>query len=137
MKSWLINHFNLLLVSLIAIFSPVIPLLLTVYFLVATDFILAIYRAWKKDPNSITSRKMSNTVGKLLIYTLTLLCLFLLETYVLGPILPFTKIVAGLISLVELKSIDETFKALLGYSFYSKLVNMVKRGTSNTKDLIE
>lgn len=137
MKAWFLNHLNLLMVSLVAIFAPIIPLLLTVYLLVASDFILAIYRAWKKDPQSITSRKMSNTIGKILIYTLTLLCLFLLETYILGPILPFTKIVAGLISLVELKSIDETFKTLLGYSFYSKLIDIVKRGTSNTKDFID
>lgn len=136
MKSWLLNHLSYLLVSITAVFTPVIPLILTVYFLATTDFVLAIYRAWKKDPHCITSRKMGNTIGKLMIYTLTILALFLLEKYVLGSALPITKVVVGLISLVELKSIDETFKSLLGYSFYSKLIKMIRRGESDTKDFL-
>lgn len=136
MKQWIINHISFFVATLIGIFSPVVPLILTLLTLVAVDFILAIYRAWRKDPNSITSRKMSNTIGKTLVYTLTILALFLLETHILGPTLPVTKIVAGLISLVELKSIDETFKSLLGFSFYNKLVDMAKRGVSDTKDLL-
>jgi hypothetical protein len=79
---------------------------------------------------------MSNTIGKILIYTSTILALFMLETYILGPIIPITKMVAALISFVEIKSIDETFKLLLGYSFYDKLINIVKRGSSNTKDIL-
>lgn len=136
MKQWIINHLSFFVATLVGIFTPIIPLILTILSLVAVDFILAIYKAWKKDPKSITSRKMSNTIGKILVYTLTILSLFLLETYILGPVLPVTKIVAVLISLVELKSIDETFKALLGYSFYNKLVDMAKRGVSDTKDIL-
>jgi len=136
MKSWLLNHLSLILASVVSIFSPVIPLILTLLFLVGIDFILAVYRSYRIDPKSITSRKMSNTIGKILIYTSTILSLFLLEKYILDSILPITKMVVALISFVEIKSIDESFKLLLGYSFYEKLVDMVKRGSSNTKNIL-
>lgn len=136
MKNWLLNHLSLLVAAVVSIFTPVTPIILTILFLVAIDFILAIYRVWRTDPKLITSRNMSNTIGKILIYTSTILSLFMLETYILGPIIPITKMVAALISFVEVKSIDETFKLLLGYSFYDKLIEVVKRGTSNTKDIL-
>ena len=136
MKSWLINHLNLIFAVILSIFAPVIPLILTVLFLVVVDFILGVYRAYRTDPKSVTSRKMSNTIGKILIYISTILALFLLEKYILDSILPITKMVVALISFVEIKSIDESFKLLLGYSFYDKLIEVVKRGTSNTNDIL-
>jgi hypothetical protein len=137
MKTWLSNHFTPLFISIMAVISPAVPLLLTIGFLVVVDFIFAIYRQWKQDPKQITSRKMSNTITKLGTYTLTILAIFFLEKYILVEVLPITKIAAGLICLVELKSIDESFYILNKYSLWTKIIALIKRGESNTKSIID
>lgn len=124
------------LLSLYAVFSPIQPLLLVVGFLVACDFLFALRKAYVLN-ESITSRKMSNTISKLFLYTLTVIAVFLLEKYIIESTIPITKIVGALISLVEIRSIDETFKTLFGYSFWEKARMIMKRGTSSTKDLMD
>lgn len=136
-KTYITANIKILIASIVAVFMPITPLILTILSLVMVDFILAIYRVWKIDPSQITSRKMSNTISKILIYTLCIMALYLMENYILGPILPITKIASGLICFVELKSIDETFKAMLGYSLWNLISKVAQRGESNTKDIIE
>lgn len=133
---FIINYSHYLLISLVAVLTPVKPMLLTVGFLVVSDFIFGLYKSYKKGLN-ITSRKMSNTITKLLLYTITILAVFFLETYIITDVLPFTKLVAGLISLVEIKSIDEHFNSLFGYSIWSKLRAFIDRGKSTTKDVFD
>lgn len=130
------NHIKLILTSALAIISPIIPLLLTIGFLVVVDFLFAIFRQWKVDSTKITSRKMSNTITKMATYAFAILSVYFLEKYVMIEILPITKMAAGLICLVELKSIDESFFILNKYSLWSKITSLIKRGSSNTKDLI-
>lgn len=131
MKQYLMSFF----VSLVAILSPVVPILLTVGTLITIDFIIGLWRAYKMK-EKITSRKMGNTISKMLLYQLMILSLFLLETFILTDILPFTKIAAGLISVVEIKSISESIEKVTGVNVWTKLVKIIKRGESQTKDFI-
>lgn len=131
MKHFLYNLF----LSLVAVFSPITPLILTVGFLIALDFFVGIYRAFKlKEP--ISSRKMGNTISKMLLYQCTILSLYVFEVYILDSALPITKIGAGLISIVEIKSLDENIQKITGISVYDRIVKVLKRGVSNTKDFI-
>jgi hypothetical protein len=124
-----------LLASLVAVFTPVLPTLLTVGFLIALDFIVGIYRAFKLG-EEITSRKMGNTISKMLLYNITILSLWVFEKYILQDAIPITKIGAALISITELKSIDESVEKLIGVGIWKKLVRIVKRGESETKDFL-
>lgn len=124
-----------LYVSLIAIFSPVVPLMLTIGFLIGLDFIVGLYRAWKLK-EQITSRKMGNTISKMLLYQATILSLYVFEVYILGSTLPVSKIGAGLISVVEIKSIDESVEKMTGTGVWKRIVKIIKRGESETKDFI-
>jgi hypothetical protein len=124
-----------LLASLVAVFTPVLPTLLTVGFLIALDFIVGIYRAFKLG-EEITSRKMGNTISKMLLYNITILSLWVFEKYILQDAIPITKIGAALISITELKSIDESVEKLTGVGIWKKLVRIVKRGDSETKDFL-
>lgn len=128
MKQWLIN----LLLTVSAVISPVIPLMITVGLFMAFDFIVAIYRAHKKN-EEITSRKLGHSISKIVLYTSAVLLTWLLEKYILIDIFPASKVVAGLIILTETKSIDENFKKLYGFSFFGKLFGLIKRGESQTK----
>lgn len=131
MKQYLLHLF----VALTAVFTPVTPLLLTIGALIIIDFIVGVFRAFKmKEP--ITSRKMGNTISKMLLYQLTILSLFLFETYILQGLLPVTKIGAGMISVTELKSIDESVEKMTGIGIWKKLVKVIRRGESQTKDFL-
>ena len=122
-------------VAAISIFTPVVPMLLTIGVLIIIDFLVGIYRAFKMG-EQITSRKMGNTISKMFLYQLTIISLFLFETYILMNILPVTKIGAVLISITELKSIDESVEKMTGVGVWKKLVKIIKRGESETKDFI-
>jgi hypothetical protein len=136
MKNWILTHLNSIFISLIAVIAPIKPLFLVTGFLIMVDFIFGIYKA-RKLKEKITSRKMGNTISKLLLYNLAILSVFLLNKYIINTQLPLEKIVAGLIGLTEVKSLDESFKLLFGFSFYDKIIKIMKRGASTTKDLIE
>lgn len=132
MKDWIVRNLNSVLISTIAFLTPIKPLMLTIGLLVAVDFIFGIYRAWKTN-QEITSRKMANTVTKMLLYNLTVISIWAIEKNITGSEIPITKIAAGMICLVEFKSIDETFKLLFGFSIWDKMKKSLGRGESLTK----
>lgn len=132
MKQWFINNANTLFIAILSVLAPIKPLLYTIGFLVAADFIFGLYKAHKTG-QEITSRKMSHTVTKMLLYNITIISLWLIERNIIGGSIPITKIAAGLISIVEIKSIDETFKLLFGFSFWDKIKKAFGRGESLTK----
>lgn len=124
-----------LTISLMAVMEPIEPLILTTMSLIVTDFIFGIYRSYRADPKSVTSRKMGHTISKILLYNICIICVFLIQHYIINDSLPLAKIVAGIVCITELKSIDESFSKAFGFSFYEKLVEVLKRGTSDTKDI--
>lgn len=132
MKNWIISHFDSIIITLMAFFAPTVPLLLSIGFLVGVDFIFGIYRAWKTN-QEITSRKMSKTITKIFLYNMAILSVWVLEKNIIGSEIPITKIVAGMICLVETKSIDETFKLVFGFSIWEKMKKALGRGDSLTK----
>ena len=136
MKTWILKYSAELMIAIMAVLSPITPILITVGILVGVDFIFAIYVAYKNKVK-ITSNKMSKTISKLLLYTMTIICIFLLEKFIMGDVLPLSRVAATLIGIVELKSILENWEILFGWSLWDKMMSLVKRGTSTTKDIIE
>lgn len=128
MKQWLIN----VAIALGAVLSPIVPLFATVSILIACDFIFGIYRAYRSK-QEISSRKMGHSISKILLYNLAVLTVFMIEKYVMDGSVPYSKIIVGVIAMVELKSIDESFKILYGYSLYDSIQSKLKRGQSETK----
>jgi hypothetical protein len=117
----------------VAFVSPLVPLAILVSTLIGTDFVFGIYRAYKTN-EEINSRKMGHTISKLFLYNLAVLSVFMLEKLVIGTDTQFTKVVVGVVAMVELKSIDESFKLLYGFSIYESLIDKIKRGTNENKN---
>ena len=115
-----------------AFISPLFPLAILVSTLIGTDFVFGIYRAYKTK-QEINSRKMGHTISKLFLYNLAVLSVFMLEKLVFGTDTQFTKVVVGVVAMVELKSIDESFRILYGFSIYESLIDKIKRGTNENK----
>jgi len=118
------------LVVIAAVLAPIQAVLITVGILIMADLLTGIWAA-KKRKEKISSSVMRRTISKMVIYQLAVICGFLLETYLLGGILPVAKIVAGVIGMVEFKSILENSNWIVGSDIF-KLV-LQKLGSDNDK----
>ena len=120
-----------LLLSTVAIFAPIKALLLVTGLLIFSDLVTGILAARKKK-KKITSAGLRRTVTKIAIYNTAIILGFLTETYILDGFLPLSKIAAGLISVVELKSVLENLDAINGSSIFKTLIQ--KLGSVNDED---
>ena len=129
MKTFFIN----LLLSTLAIFTPLTPVLLSVGFLIFCDFFSGLYKAYKTC-NKITSNKMSNTISKMVLYNLAILSGFVFEVYILHGLFPITKIISGAIGMIELKSISENVYIITGVSYFERIKELFKRKPDTDTD---
>lgn len=127
------NKFLLILSGFFLFFTPVVPLLLLIGGVIALDTLTGVMAAYKRDEN-ITSRKLSRVIGKMVIYTFSILLIYGLDILVLTTWIEtymlITKIAAGLILFIEGFSIDENIQKLnkgKGVKYYTeKLLSLIK-----------
>jgi len=131
MKATLLSLLKYFSVALISFFSPIKYAFLLVAILVITDTVTGIMRAGRKDVEKVTSRKAFAIVPKLIFYFLLVIVAHGLA--MVEPQLPFVKFALIGIGWIEVKSIDENFRGLFGFSFIDrtlqgiKQVNQIKR----------
>lgn len=123
---------NSILASIIGVVAPLKAIILIIVSAVFVDFCLAVYNAWKKGI-PITSRKMYQTVPKILIYISVILIVYYGNTFIFEVPMDLHKIVGGFILLTEMKSIDENINLILGFSLFSQLTDFLSRGKNSTK----
>lgn len=128
----LLKYLDLFIASVLGVLAPVAPIVYTLTFVIICDFIFGIYRAHKAK-EQITSRKMAQTLPKLLLYNIIIIALFLVDKYVMNTGIGLEKVACSLMLLVEMKSVDESFKTIFGYSLWNRLVDSIERGKSITK----
>jgi len=125
MKASIVSFFKYIGVSLIGFFAPLKVAFILIVILVVTDTVTGIMRAGRKDVERITSRKAFAIVPKLTFYFLLVIVahgLCLVE-----PQLPFVKFALIGIGWIEVKSIDENFRGLFGFSFIDKTLTAIKQ----------
>ncbi len=110
--------------GLIAFFSPILWALWVVIGLVVLDTAFGIMKAGKEDVKSIKSRKMFPIVTKAIAYIL-LICLAQLASFI-EPQIPFVKLALFGVAFIEIKSIDENFREIFGFSFIDKVLQAFK-----------
>lgn len=127
---------ELLLISFVAVFVPLVHLLIAVGLVIAIDFVFGIWRAIHVK-EKVTSRKMSATVGKMLLYQLMIISLFLVEKFMMGGLLPITQIGASFLGLIELKSISESFEIIYNVNLFNKIKLFFSRGENKNKNIFD
>lgn len=115
------------LLSMAAIFTPIQSLLMTTGIMIFIDFITGVLAA-KKRGEPITSAGFRRSLTKIFVYEAALMLAFLAETY-MSDILPFVKMAAAMISIVELKSIYENLNGISGEDLLKGLID--KLGSAN------
>lgn len=118
---------NLSLIVITAL-APIHAVLLVVGILVIVDAATGVWAAYKRG-EKIKSAGLRRTVSKTIIYQVAVICGFLLEHYLMGDIMPISKIVAGMIGVVEFKSILENSDSIYGGSLFRDILK--KLGSQN------
>lgn len=110
------------LLALLAVFAPIKAVLITSLVLVSADFITGIWAAWRRG-EKITSARMKESVIKACIYEVAVVFAFLAEHFLIGDLIPATKLIAALIGLVELRSILENLDSVNGAPVFATIIN--------------
>ena len=126
------NKLDFILASIFGVLAPVGPIVYTLTSVIFLDFIFGMYSAYKRK-ELITSRKMSQTLPKLFLYNAIIITLYFVDKYVLQTGIGLEKVATSLMVFVEMKSCDEHFYNIFGYSLWSKLMDSIERGKSLTK----
>ena len=113
-----------------AVLAPIKMVMITVGFLILADLITGIWAAIKRG-EEINSSAMRRTISKMFVYQITVIGGFLLETYILSGSVPVSKIVAGVIGMVEFKSVLENSNVIVGDDVYAIILK--KLGSDNDK----
>ena len=116
-----------LLLSVLAFLAPIQTLLCVVFVLVLLDFITGVWAA-KKRGEAIKSAAMRRSVSKLFVYEFALLGGLLIQTLV-GQSIPVVNLIAGMIGLVEGKSLLENLNVIYGGDLFKSVLE--KLGSKN------
>lgn len=128
MKEWIVKG----LIVLASILAPIKPMLIACGFLVVADMVTGMLAA-KKRKESIQSAEMRRSLTKMLVYQVAIISAFVLEKYMLDGAMPVSKVVSGVIGMVEFKSVLENASTIAGQDIV-KLV-MDRLGSKNAKGL--
>jgi hypothetical protein len=114
-----------------AILAPIKMVMITVGFLILADLVTGMMAAFKRG-DKISSAAMRRTISKVVVYQLSVVSGFLLETYLLDNSVPVAKIVAGIIGMVEFKSVLENANTIIGGDLFKVILS--KLGSDNDKN---
>lgn len=128
MKEWLTK----LLLASLAVLAPIKMIMITVGFLIMADLLTGIMAA-KKRGEKISSAVMRRTISKMFVYQLSVISGFLLEEFILTGLIPVTKIVAGVIGLVEFKSMLENSNYIIGGDIFKLILKKLGSDNDNKK----
>jgi hypothetical protein len=121
------------LLASLAVFLPIKELMLTIGFLVGADMVVGIWKALKLKQR-IRSRRMSDTITKLLLYQIAIMSGFLIETFIISELIPITKLVATVVAVIEFKSIIESIESVTGKDLWSKIKTIIGRKSEDITD---
>lgn len=128
------KYISAFLLSLLAVLAPIQPLVIAMIVLVLFDLILGVSVAWKTGV-PITSKGLRHSIIKIMVYLVAIISGFVCETYLLGGLLPITKILAAMIGISELKSVLENAEILTNNRLIVYLTD--KLSPKSAKDLVD
>lgn len=112
---------KLLLMAAWAGLVPVHSAIITALCLPLIDLALALVVA-RKAGVPVTSAGIKRTVAKVLMYEVGIILAFIVETNLLGSLVPVTRMVTGLIGMTELKSCLEHLDELGGNQLFATIL---------------
>lgn len=116
------DFFQKALILTLAFLAPVSNTIFAVLFLIFVDLITGLSASIKEKQN-ITSSGLSRTIGKIFIYSTTIVVAYVVNKYLLVDFdFPIESIVSGFIAITESKSILENLNRLSEKSLLADLI---------------
>ena len=134
----------LMITSMLAVISPVFPMIYIAILAILIDTAFGIWRSVKKGGwKSIRSRRLSHVISKSLLYSGAILFTFLIEKYIAADLiaqfvavdLVMTKIIAFFCVVVEVKSINESYESVTGKNMLKALRGFITRAKEEADKL--
>ena len=125
---------RVLISVIIAFIAPIKPLMIVVGLFIVIDTITGIYKVFKTK-EKFSSRKLSRTISKMVLYQACIILIFSLDKLLLGELISSfvtvqfftTKVVAMFLVTVELISIKENIKAATKVDIWEKFKGLLRR----------
>lgn len=123
---WIHSTFIGILAYTVAFFAPVDKYITAIGFIVVLDMVVAIIIAIKQPGgvSNIESRKLWRTVIKFCVYPMAIKGAYFIEN-TFSPHVPAVQLVSALIATAEVKSLDEHWEKLFGYSIFKSVINLL------------
>lgn len=131
---------------LLAFLIPIHGLILAVGMAIVADTIIGVYKTVKfKGWKEVSSRKLSSIVSKMFLYQGALILFYCIDKMIMGEFVALfigiplflTKILSAVLCFIELKSIDENYKIISGYSIWERFKGMLARAKELKEDFSE
>ena len=123
---WIHSTFIGILAYTVAFFAPVDKYITAIGFIVVLDMTVAIIIAVRQPGgiNNIESRKLWGTVIRFGVYPMAIKGAYFIEN-TFSPHVPAVQLVSALIATAEVKSLDEHWEKLFGYSIFKSVINLL------------
>ena len=130
--------------ALLAVLSPVKPMIYIALLSIFIDTGFGIWRSVKKGGwKAIRSRRLSHTISKSLLYSLAITFVYLIEKFIAADLIAhfiaieliMTKVVALGCVFVEILSINESYKDVTGVNILKSLRSFVTRAKEEASNI--
>lgn len=115
-----------MLMAVFVFLAPIHTMLISITLFVLVDFVTGVYAAYKQNI-LIESKRMRDSVGKLISYYLLIILGFLLDKYFIVPVVEssfFFNVFACILGVTEFKSVLENIDKIMGTNFFKVIKNI-------------
>ena len=134
MKTVLLKIYGSLLLPVILFFAPIYIMVFLVGLSTIVDTGFGIWKAKQLDEEVTSKLCRKGLVPKIKSYVIIVLLLFVADFYIVNEFTKLfidiefvsTKLVSLILIIIEVRSMDESFKKVKGYSFIDKLYKNIK-----------
>ena len=139
------TYLSVLLKVLIIFFTPIKGIIILVALSTIIDTIFGVWRACKVGEVCTSKKFRYGFVPKLLSYCGAIMLIYASDFFIINELTLMvvsvkflsTKIIALVLISIEVKSMDESFKKVKGYSFVSKITKALKKAKDIKKQIEE
>jgi peptidoglycan biosynthesis protein MviN/MurJ (putative lipid II flippase) len=131
--------------ALLVFLSPIKYIVLLVALSTVIDTLFGLWRAYQTNIKIESKKLRYGFVPKLITYCAAVIITYCTDFYILNDLTQTvvavdflsTKLLALVLISIEVKSMDESFQAVKGYSFLEKIINTVRKVKDVKKEIQE
>ena len=145
MKNYISSHIMILLKALLVFFAPINGIIILIILAVLLDTGFGVWKAYKTGESISSKLFRHGLVPKLISYIAAMMLIYSADFFIVNILTHsvisidflFTKIMGLILLSIEVKSMDESFTAVKGYSFLKKIIDLVLKAKNVKKSLNE